>query len=127
MKTAKELRGRIERERKAHTNRKRLRFSGPLKESVVEYVSEARKRNVTDAELLAQLGLSPSTLHRWCGRKDKPATFRQVAMVRATKRVGTEPVPVVALPRLVPQCTASIAIVGLAVSEIVKLCRSLGC
>src|SRR5664280_3001689 len=99
MKTAKELRGRIERERKVHTNRKRLRFSGPLKELVVEYVSEARKRNVSDAELLAELRLSPSTLHRWCGCQSKPAAFRQVAMVRATRRVGTEPVPVVALPR----------------------------
>ena len=127
MKSVKGLRARIERERRAHTNSKRLRFSGPLKESVVEYVSEARNRNVTDAELLAQLGLRPSTLHRWCGRKDKPAAFRQVAMVRAPRRVGIDPVPIVALPRLVPQGGPSIAIVGLPVSELVELCRSLGC
>jgi hypothetical protein len=48
-------------------------------------------------------------------------------MVRATKRVGAEPVPVIALPRLVSQGTPSIAIIGLTVSDIVELWRSLGC
>jgi hypothetical protein len=127
MKHTKELPARIERERRGQTNRKALRFSEALRKSVGVYVSEARNRNVPDVQVLAELGLSAATLHRWCGRKDKPATFSQVGMVRATKRVGVAPVPIVALPRLVSQGTPSIAIIGLTVSDIVELCRSLGC
>jgi hypothetical protein len=128
MKEAKVLRGRIDGERRAQASKRHCRFSAALQREVAEYVSEARGRNVSEAQLQADLGLSPATLIRWCGCKTKePAVFRQVAMVRAPRQVGIRAAEFVAMPHRLANGIAPTAIVGLRVSEIAELCRSLGC
>ena len=84
MVSAKELRGRLERERQAQSSRRRPRFSAGLKQAVVQCVLAARARGVTEAQLLQELGIGPGTLIRWCGRKDRPGKFRRVSIVRDT-------------------------------------------
>jgi hypothetical protein len=128
MKEARVLRGRLDGERRAQASKRHCRFSAVLKREVAEYVSEARRRNVSESQLQADLGLSPATLIRWCGCKSKePAVFRQVAMVRTPRQVGIRPAELVPVPHRLANGIAPIAIVGLTVSEIAELCRSLGC
>ena len=126
MKNVKELRSRIERERQAKSGSQRLRFSAELKRLVVEFVADARLRGVSDSQLLADLGIGPATLIRWCGRRSKSSVFRQVSMVRASRSVAMAK-PVVAIPTVIDSRNSPIAIIGLTVSQLVELCRSLSC
>ena len=126
MKNVKELRSRIERERRAKSGSQRLRFSAELKRLVVQFVADARLRGVSDSQLLADLGIGPATLIRWCGRRSKSSVFRQVSMVRASRSVAMAK-PVVAIPTVIDSRNSPIAIIGLTVSQLVELCRSLSC
>ena len=125
MKTAKELCTRIDRERRAHGDKRRPRFSTELKRAVSEYVAEARSRGVPESQLMADLGIGPASLIRWCGRRSAPSAFRQVAMVHASK--GSLPELSGTKPQVVIGRNSAVAIIGLTVSELVELCRSLGC
>jgi len=126
MKNVRELRARIARERRAKSGNQRLRFSAELKRLVVEFVADARLRGVSDSQLLADLGIGPATLIRWCGRRGKSSVFREVSMVRAPRSVAMVR-PVVAIPTLIDSRNSPIAIVGLTVSQLAELCRSLSC
>jgi hypothetical protein len=126
MKNVKELRSRIERERRSKSGNQRLRFSAGLKRMVIEFVAEARLRGVSDSQLLADLGIGPATLIRWCGRRGKSSVFRQVSMVRASRSVAMAK-PVVAIPTVIDSRNSPIAIVGLTVAQLAELCRSLSC
>ncbi len=126
MKSVKELRSRIERERRAKSTSQRLRFSAELKRLVVQFVADARLRGVSDSRLLADLGIGPATLIRWCGRRGKSSVFRQVSMVRTPRSVAMVR-PVVAVPTVVDSRNSPIAIVGLTVPQLAELCRSLSC
>jgi len=126
MKTAKELCACIDRERRAQAGQRRPRFSGELKRAVSEYVMDARSRNVSESQLISDLGIGPASLIRWCGHRSKPNAFRQVTMVhtaRATLNESSSAGPRVAIGR----SNAAVAIIGLSVSELAELCRSLGC
>jgi hypothetical protein len=126
MKTAKELCTCIGRERRAQAGQRRPRFSAELKRAVSEYVLDARSRGVPESQLKSDLGIGPASLIRWCGRRSKPNAFRQVAMVRsagATLDESSSPRSRVAIGR----SNATVAIIGLTASELVELCRSLGC
>ena len=124
MVNAKELKGRLERERQAQSTRRRPRFSAGLKQAVVQYVLASRARGATEAQLLQDLGVGPGTLIRWCGRKDEDVKFRQVSIVRKTKAVAIE--PAAALSPLTAR-RGAVAIVGLSVSELAELLERLGC
>ena len=126
MKTAKELCACIDRERRAQAGQRRPRFSAGVKQAVSEYVLDARSRGATEAQLISDLGIGPATLIRWCGRSSKREAFRQVALVHratATLAESNSLRPQVAIAR----SNGAVAIVGLSVSELVELCRSLGC
>ena len=125
MKNAKELCARIDRERRAQSGKCRPRFSSELKRSVSEYVAEARSRGVSESQLMLELGIGPASLIRWCGRRSASSAFRQIAMVHASR--GTLPELSGTKPQVVIGRNAAVAIVGLTVSELVELCRSLGC
>ena len=125
MKTAKELCGYITGERRAQAGKRRPRFSAELKRAVSEYVLDARARGESESQLISDLGIGPASLMRWCGRRSTPSAFRQVAMVHSSRATLEEPSG--AKPRVVIGRNAAVAIVGLTVSELVELCRSLGC
>ena len=122
----KELRARIERERQAQSDRRRPRFSADLKRLVKPHGLAARGRGVSESQLLADLGIGPASLIRWCGHRDKSHGFRQVAMVRATKSIALH-APVSSAQVAVANRSLPVAIIGLTVSELIELCRSLGC
>lgn len=67
MKTAKELSGCIDRERRAQAGHRRPRFSVELKRAVSEYVLDARSRGVSESQLISDLGIGPASLIRWVG------------------------------------------------------------
>ncbi len=126
MKSAKELGACIDRERRAQAGQRRPRFSGELKRAVSEYVLAARSRGMSESQLISDLGIGPASLIRWCGRRSRPNAFRQVAMVhtaRATVEESSSTSPRAPIGR----SNAAVAIIGLTVSELVELCRSLGC
>jgi hypothetical protein len=126
MVNAKELKVRLERERQAQSSRRRPRFSAGLKRAVVQYVSASRARGVTEAQLLAALGIGPGTLIRWCGRKDQPGKFRRLSIVRDTRATAVAVEPSATLPQSMSR-RGAIAIVGLTVPEVVELLGRLGC
>jgi transposase-like protein len=126
MVNAKELKGRLERERQAQSDRRRPRFSAGLKQAVVRYVLASRARGATEAQLLKELGIGPATLIRWCGRKDEDVKFRQMSIVRKTKEPAVAIEPAAALPALMAR-RGAVAIIGLSVSELAELLERLGC
>jgi hypothetical protein len=128
MKDVKELRARLERERRASAGKARFRFSAESKRWVAQYVTDARSRGVSDCSILRELGIGPASLHRWCGprSKAKASAFRQVATVRARKAAESL-VPVVLTPAGAMSRGIPIAIVGLSAGELVELCWRLGC
>ena len=126
MKNVKELRSRIEHERRSKSGNQRVLFSAGLKRMVIEFVADARLRGVSDSQLLVDLGNGPATLIRWCGRRGKSSVFRQVSMVRAPGSVAMGK-PMVAIPTVIDSRNLSIAIVGLTVAQLAQQCRSLSC
>jgi len=126
MVNAKELKGRLERERQAQSDRRRPRFSAGLKQAVVRYVLASRARGATEAQLLKELGIGPATLIRWCGRKDETVKFRQVSIIRKTNgaAIAIEPA---ATPSPSMGRRGAVAIIGLSVSELAELIERLGC
>ena len=77
-----ELRHTITEERASWTG-KRWRASQALRSQVVALAEDERARGASIGRLATSLGLHPSVLRRWLGRRaggDEPATFRRVTL-----------------------------------------------
>jgi hypothetical protein len=131
MERASELRHRIKQERRIGAGHGQHPFSAELQRRVVAFIRDQRSGGAADHEIVAQLGLSQQTLHRWAGsrlaRKRRVSARAALVPVTISRASASAPRQGPTPSTMVVAGPAQMRVAGLTLDELVELWRKLAC
>jgi transposase-like protein len=131
MERASELRVRIKQERRRGAGHGQHPFSPELRRRVVAFIHERRSDGAADHQIVAQLGLSQQTLHRWAGprpqRNQRRPARGGLVPVAISRAVPSASPQVAVASAMIVAGPAQMRVAGLTLDELVELWRKLAC